>query len=193
MGLFKQFLMEIKTDVKYEGNWAVHFADGSIKTNLHIDSDTNDVYVNSKQEEIMSHDYQIQMNKEKSEKYNVFMFSFIDEDGNYDITHKGGTYKYTLFGAIEKIFDDIVNMLPDDSVVVFWANTSEQSRVKLYDRLLSKVKTKYPHVLHDSFVKSFIKAKQNRKYYGFCKDKNVYNEIKQDNAFWVKLLKKIGK
>jgi len=184
MGTFKQFLVEIKTNVVYENDWLINVEGGSIRTFLHVDDTTNDVVINSEQFEIMSHDYQVQLNKKPNKKYNIYEFYFMTEHGDIKQTNKAESYKYSVFGAIEDLFERMVNLIPKDSVVVFWAYTTEPVRVKIYDKLFRKIELKYPNILTDVIINSFIKHDKTRKYYGFCKDNITYDKLKKDNIFW---------
>jgi len=79
----------------------------------------------------------------------------------------------TLFPVVQTIFEKFIDMVDDDSIIHFISDLSEKSRIRLYDRLFSKLPTKF--YKFDS--QSIISKDDDCKHYAFTKSKMVYDCI----------------
>ena len=74
-------------------------------------------------------------------KNNIIRIDFSDEDGESTVTGLAGGDAFKIFATLSKILDTALIQHPN-AAIQFEGYKSESSKIKLYDKLVSKIATK---------------------------------------------------
>jgi hypothetical protein len=179
MTSFKQYLTELNANVNYdETNGWISYREKSIGTFVHIDIFNNKIYADKHPNRQLSWTYDMAFIDNSKNGLNIYEFGFTDARGNTKATGFGKSFKYSLFAAVEKIFEKLLNELPKDSILIFKANKSERNRVEIYDRFIKKIQKHYPIILTKTEILKIIDIPFGFKPYGVCLKQETYDIVK---------------
>lgn len=181
---FREYLKEINTPVEYSNMWYNIENGTNFNTYINIDSDNN-VYVDEVNQ-IGDTSFFVTLNVQKYDKFihtkPVYIFKFEDRKGRTNVTGLGATFAKTLFGAIEKVFAEMIKLIDKDSSVLFSASLSddEKSRSLIYDRFIKKILKRHPYEISEDILQSYYKAFENSKLYGFSLTQKGLDSLTND-------------
>ena len=113
--------------------------------------------------------------------FKIYAFEFADSGGNMGVTRNGYKLSMTLFGAIESVFEKMVEVLPKDSIVVFAAE-NDSVRNKIYKRFYDKILAKYPFpVTYADMENNKFPLQTDFQLYGFAKQKRTLKILRGED------------
>lgn len=173
---FREYLLEIGSNPSYDVAWVKTLNNGTVISNIHIDNDDKSVHVNNSKFESGCTSFEVMFIKIKNEDipHPTYTIKFLDEDNSTSATGLGADVSKTLFGAIEKVFEKMIDYIPNDSLVFFSADKNERNRTNIYDRFIDKISKVYPHIFRESDIRKIDNTHLDKKVYGFAKNKQAY-------------------
>lgn len=88
----------------------------------------------------------------------------------------------TLIPAVQIVFEKFIDMVDDDCIIHFISDITEPSRIRLYDRLFSKLPKLYYKFDNEDVVAD---KEDDSKHYAFTKSKQVFDGVK-DGSYVIK-------
>lgn len=174
------YLTEIKTQVVYTPDWLIT-GKNIYKTYLHIDNSSNAVIVNSKDNMPNNTTFKMFMRRMKPDTHTIYAFEFTDSGNSMGVTGKGSNFSMTLFGAVESVFETMVEALPNSSIIMF-ASETNSSRNKIYERFYKKILSKYPFpITYDDMLNNNFPLQTDFELYCFAKQTRTIKILRGDD------------